>query len=120
MSVLLAGGAHADPLDSHGATPLHHAIKGLHHGAVSLLLAHDADATWKDLHGRSCLDVIPPLPQVRLTYDNHIKTTTHNTQQTINSNKRWWCLKLTHECARVVFLWVSSFISCKSLAHASS
>lgn len=70
MKVLLAGGAHVDPLDSHGATPLQHAIKGLHHAAVSLLLAQGADATWKDLHGRTSLEVIPPLPPVKTSTGN--------------------------------------------------
>ena len=56
------GGAHVDPIDAHGSTPLHLAIRNLRHSALHVLLDHGADALWKDLHGRSCLEVIPPLP----------------------------------------------------------
>jgi hypothetical protein len=63
--VLLAeGNAFVDSIDSHGATPLHLSLRHLQHATVELLLAAGADATWKDLHGRTPLEVIPPLPPV--------------------------------------------------------
>ena len=61
-ALLDEGGAHVDPLDSHGSTPLHVGVKNLRHFAVTTLLARGADARWKDLHGRTTLEIIPPLP----------------------------------------------------------
>ena len=62
--LLSEGGAFVDSIDSHGATPLHLCLRHLNHATAKVLLEAGADATWKDLHGRTPLEVIPPLPPV--------------------------------------------------------
>jgi hypothetical protein len=62
--LLTEGGAFVDSIDSHGATPLHLCLRHLNHATAKVLLEAGADATWKDLHGRTPLEVIPPLPPV--------------------------------------------------------